>query len=246
MRTVFAFVALFGGFGALVAVSLLGEPDESQETGGTGRWSSYPFSYGWVLLIEITPPGEEFATVVTKREGYYAAPDRRREVGGGMDASGSAWNLQVLTIGEQSWEPAAPGPPPLSWVELQQPTHEVLISGIPPYWGLFAATEETLDSAQPVEEANENDGTPALRYSLTLADLPGLQLYLGATLSLLLPGTQVGDFEDVPVDLWLRADDRKPLRISIRPAQEVLPDTAITFNIQFFQYDDPSIVIEAP
>ena len=236
MSRVIAFVILFGLFGGLTgAAILLTKADENG--GGTDQ----PTSYTWVILLEVTPPGGQ--PIVQKREGAYIGPDRVRENAGGA-ANGEAWNRSVAVLGSQVWERAG-GPNP-TWTPVEDTAPALEHAGAPPYWKLFTADAGVLadDEAEQVED--DFDQTPALLYHLSLSDLPALRDYLAAVLQDSVPGTSEPDLADAPVDYWLRAEDHKPLRISLYPPAELLPEIALDFNIRIGDLDNPNVAIEVP
>jgi hypothetical protein len=206
--------------------------------------SSEPERYLWVMLLEITPPGEEFPTIITKREGAYVAPDRRREVAGGTTGNGQTWNEFAAEVEGHAWERA--GGPTSTWTPLDVLAPVLVDAGSPPYRHLFDVVEGVLERLKPVEELDEVEGIPALRYDLTLDQLPLLEAYLIGRLNDAQSNSEAEELLPVAVTYWLRASDSRPLRIQISPAARVLPDVRLSFNIRLSNIDDPAIVIEDP
>lgn len=244
MGTLLGYALLFGIFAALLGASLLAAPDTGSESSPGNSALTPPERYLWVLLLEITPPGEEFPTLLTKRSGAYVSPDRRQESVGGTAGDGMASDRFVTIIGEQAWERSGGRVP--GWTPVDDARPALDHAGDPPYWDLFTVSEAALADAEPQEAPEESSGTPASLYELPLTDLPGLHDYLVASLKDALPELALEALNPVPVRYWLQASDGRPVRLQIFPPEEVVPGVQLSFNISLMQLDDPLVSIDDP
>ena len=197
--------------------------------------------YTWVILTEVTPPGEQYPMAVTKREGAFLAPDRLREIAGGSRPG--PWTSEVVQVGMQARSRENVGSGLEPWRVRDGETLGRVVPGYLPYWDLFAPTPNGLAVTTPALETDEYNGTSVLRYELPLATLPHLRQYLAEAIAAGVPGASAdpASLANLPVAYWLRVTDGRPVRIQIYPAAVLQPETGVSFNIRI-QHETPGAI----